>query len=143
MESVIQLSEALYKLVAKEAAAQQRSPDELAEDLLSRYLLPQHPYIEHVESRSGLRAVIRGTRVGVDVIVGYWRAGHTPDEIADEILPHLKPAAVYDALSYYHDHKDEMDRELADHSIEAWQGRLKGRLGDAAYAALTGEPPSA
>jgi uncharacterized protein (DUF433 family) len=32
-------------------------------------LFPQHPYVEQVESQSGSRAVIRGTRIGVDVIV--------------------------------------------------------------------------
>jgi uncharacterized protein (DUF433 family) len=143
VEGVIQLSEALYKAVAKEAAAQQRSPDELAEALLARHLLPQHPYVEIVESRSGPRAVVQGTRVGIDVIVGYWRAGYTPDEIAADILPHLKPAEVYDALSYYHDHKDEIDRELAEETVDTWQDRLRERLGEADYSALTGETPRA
>jgi uncharacterized protein (DUF433 family) len=143
VESVIQLSEALYKAIAKEAATQQRSPDELVEDLLTRYLLPKHPYVEHVDSQSGLRAVIRGTRVGIDVIVGYWRAGYTPDEIATDILPHLKPAEVYDALSYYHDHEDEIEQELAEHTVETWQDRLKDQMGEAAYFALTGAPPRA
>jgi uncharacterized protein (DUF433 family) len=40
---------------------------------LARHLLPQHPHVEVVESRSGPRAVVRGTRVGVDVVVGYGR----------------------------------------------------------------------
>jgi uncharacterized protein (DUF433 family) len=130
----------LYKAVAKEAAAQQRSPDELAEDLLARQLLPKHPYVERVDSRSGPRAVIRGTRVGIDVIVGYWRAGYTPEEIAADILPHLKPAEVYDALSYYHDHEEEIELELTEHTVDAWQNRLKQRLGESAYSTLTGEP---
>jgi uncharacterized protein (DUF433 family) len=140
MESVIQLSEALYEAIAKEAAAQQRSPDELAEALLARQLLPKHPYVEHVTSRSGPRAVILGTRVGIDVIVGYWRAGYTPDEIAADVLPHLKPAEVYDALSYYYDHAQEIERELAEHSTDAWKERLKERLGQDAFLALTEGP---
>lgn len=143
MESIIQLSELLYKAVAKEAAAQQRSPDELAEELLARFLLPKHPYVEHVDSQSGLRAVVRGTRVGIDVIVSYWRAGYSPDEIAADILPHLKPAEIYDALSYYHDHQDEIEQELAEHTVDAWQDRLKEQLGEAAYRTLTGEPSRA
>ena len=143
MESVIHPSKVLYKAVAKKAAAQRRSPDELAEELLGRYLLPKHPYVEHVESQSGMRAVIRGTRVGIDVIVGYWREGYTPEEISADILSHLKPAQVYDALSYYHDHKDEIDQELLEHTVDAWRDRLKERLGETAYAALVGDSPRA
>lgn len=139
MDSVIHISEDLYRLVVKEAAARQRSPDKLAEELLARQLLPEHPYVEQVESRSGTRAVIRGTRVGVDVIVWYWRAGYTPEEIAMEMLPHLTLAQVYDALSYFHDHTAEIEEALAAHTVDAWQERLKERLGEPAYARLTGK----
>ena len=139
MDSVIRISENLYRIVAKEAAARQRSPDEFAEELLARELLPQHPHVEIIKSRSGPWAVIRGTRVGVDVIVGYSRAGYTPEEIASEILPHLTPAQVHDGLSYAYDHSDEIEKALDMHSIQAWQGRLKERLGEAGYSVLTGE----
>ena len=93
--------------------------------MVGAYLLPQHPHIEVVESRSGPRAVVRGTRVGVDVIVGYNRAGYTPEQIATELLPHLTPAQVYDALSYYHDHIDEIEALLEANSVSAWQERLR------------------
>ena len=138
MNNVIRISETLYRIVAREASARRRSPDEFAEELLARQLLPQHPYVEVVESRSGPRAMIRGTRIGVDVVVGYLQAGYTPEQIADEILPHLTRAQVYDALSYYYDHSDEIDKMLASHTAEAWQRQLRERLGDAAYARLTG-----
>lgn len=42
-------------------------------ELLARHLLPQHPHVEVVESRSGTQAVVRGTRAGVNVVVGYGR----------------------------------------------------------------------
>jgi len=138
-----QVSEALYRLVVKEAAAQRRSPDEVAEDLLARHLLPQHPHVEQVASRSGTRAVVRGTRVGVDVIVGYMRAGYTPEEIAADVLPHLTLAQVYDALSYFYDHSDEIEEMLDVHTIDVWQERLKERLGEAAYLRLAGEAADA
>jgi uncharacterized protein (DUF433 family) len=143
MDGVIHLSEDLYKAVVREAEARQRSPDGLAEEMLAQQLLPEHPYVEQVQSRSGMRAVIRGTRVGVDVIVGYWRAGYTPEEIATEVLSHLTLAQVYDALSYFHDHTAEIEEALAAHTVDAWQKRLKERLGEPAYARLTGEAASA
>jgi uncharacterized protein (DUF433 family) len=138
MNSVICLSDALYRVVTREAAARQRTPDELAEELLARQLLPQHPHVEVVESRSGPRAVIRGTRVGVDVVVGYARAGYAPAQIASEILPHLTLAQVYDALSYFHDHPDEIEGTLASHAVDVWQRQMRERLGNTAYARLTG-----
>ena len=111
--------------------------------MLARELLPEHPYVEQVESRSGKRAVIRGTRVGVDVIVGYWRSGYTPEELATELLPHLTQAQVYDALSYFYDHASEIEEALTAHTVEAWQTRLRERLGEPAYSRLTGESESA
>ena len=61
-------------------------------------------------------ALIRGTRVHVRTVVGYWRQGLSIEEIL-EALPHLKPAQVLDALSYYHDHRTEIEREIRDSSI--------------------------
>jgi len=104
-----------------------------------RHLLPQHSHVEIVASRSGPRPVVKGTRVGVDVIVGYNRAGYAPEQIATELLPHLTLAQVYDALSYYHDHIDKVDVLLEANSIAAWQERLRQRSGDTAYTRLTGE----
>jgi uncharacterized protein (DUF433 family) len=143
VDSVIRISEALYRAVVKEAAARQRSPDELAEELLARQLLPQHPHVEKVESRSGTRAVVRGTRVGVDVIVGYLQAGYAPEEIASDVLSHLTLAQVYDAISYFYDHPNEIEEMLDAHAVHAWQKRLRERLGKTAYARLTGEAASA
>ena len=70
-----------------------------------------HP---HVECRSGVqggRAVIKGTRFPVSSIVQNHRRGLSVDEILRE-FPHLTPAQVYDALSYYYDHREQVDREI-------------------------------
>lgn len=135
----IRVSATVYQAVEREAAARHQSPDKFVEEWLARHLLPQHPHVEVIESRSGPRAVVKGTRVGVDVVVGYNRAGYTPEQMATELLPHLTLAQVYDALAYYHDHVDEVDASLEANSMAAWQERLRQRMGDAAYARLTGE----
>lgn len=57
--------------------------------------------------------MIRGSRFPVSSIVENHRRGLTVDEILCE-FPHLSPAEVYDALSYYYDHQDEIDREIED-----------------------------
>jgi uncharacterized protein (DUF433 family) len=37
--------------------------------------------------------------------------GETPEEILEK-YPHLTLAQVYDALSYYYDHQEEIDRDM-------------------------------
>lgn len=43
-------------------------------------------------------------------------------ESVDEMLlmyPYLIPAMVYDALSYYHDHQQEVEQHIMDEKLEA------------------------
>jgi uncharacterized protein (DUF433 family) len=101
-------------------------------------MIPTHPYIETTSSRSGPRAVVKNTRVGVDVIVGYIQAGYTPQEIATDILSHLTLAQIYDALSYYQDHRASIDEALQANTSEAWCERLRQRFGPA-VARLLGD----
>ena len=58
------------------------------------------------------RAYIAGTRVRVqDVAMMAEVHGQTADQITDA-LPHLSLAQVHAALSYYFDHRDEVQQEL-------------------------------
>jgi uncharacterized protein (DUF433 family) len=72
-----------------------------------------HPHIERRPDVQGGRPVIRGTRFPVNSIVQNHRRGLSVDEILRE-FPHLTPAQVYDALSYYYDHREEIDREITE-----------------------------
>jgi uncharacterized protein (DUF433 family) len=71
----------------------------------------EHAYIESVSGVQGGRPVIKGTRTPVRSIVIYYQMGSIPEEIQVK-LPHLNLAQIYDALSYYYDHKDEIDRDI-------------------------------
>lgn len=56
---------------------------------------------------------IAGHRITVaNVAVWYERLGKTPDQIADE--HEITLADVYAALAYYFDHREEIDRSLAE-----------------------------
>ena len=44
-------------------------------------------------------------------IVEHWKFGEDPIEIARQ-LPHLRLAHVFDALAYYDDHRDEIERHI-------------------------------
>jgi uncharacterized protein (DUF433 family) len=71
-----------------------------------------HPHITRTPDICGGRPAIRGTRIPVQTIVGYYKLGMTVDEILDG-LPHLTAAQVFDALSYYHDHQTEIESDIA------------------------------
>lgn len=69
------------------------------------------------------RPCIRGTRIPVDVIFGlHERDGFSPAEIAAD-FPWITLSDVYAALSYYHDHRAEIETMVADEEdrIEQWK----------------------
>ena len=51
--------------------------------------------------------IIKGTRTPIRAVVELWRLGQPPEAIPAS-LPHLTLAQVFDALSYYCDHQDEI-----------------------------------
>ena len=136
--AIVQISEKVYQALVEKAKERDQSPDEFVEDWLAHHLFPQYPHVEVIDGRSGSRAVVRGTRVAVDVLVGYNRAGYTPEQIATELLPHLTMAQVHDALAYYYDHIEEIEVLLEANSTDAWQERLRQRMSKEDYATLTG-----
>ena len=68
----------------------------------------EHPHIVRRTGAAGDTAVLAGTNIGVWFIVRQLRTGDTPEDIVAS-LPHLTLAGIYDALSYYHDHRAEID----------------------------------
>jgi uncharacterized protein (DUF433 family) len=70
--------------------------------------LTAHRYIIMDERILGGEPIIRGTRTPVRAIVELWRQGIPPESIPVR-LPHLTLAQVFDALSYYSDHQDEIN----------------------------------
>ena len=75
--------------------------------------------------RRGGRPHVRGTGLSVELLAGFYRLGATPDELL-LAYPQLSAAGLYDALSYYHDHRLELDAVLDEHgSLE----RLRSRYG--------------
>lgn len=69
------------------------------------------------EMRGG-RPRLAGTGVTVRRIVGWYKLGLSPEEIADE-FGHLSLAQVYAALTYYHANREEIEADLAAEEREA------------------------
>jgi uncharacterized protein (DUF433 family) len=74
----------------------------------------EHPHVVRVQGVP----TVHGTRLAVRVIAQLYRAGDSVDDIL-QTYPHLSAAAVHDAISYYLDHRDEIEQEIAAHRIEA------------------------
>jgi uncharacterized protein (DUF433 family) len=70
-----------------------------------------HPYVERRPNVQGGRPVIKGSRFPVSSIVQNYRRGLSVEEILRD-FPWLRPEEVHDALSYYYDHRDQIDREI-------------------------------
>jgi uncharacterized protein (DUF433 family) len=88
----------------------------------------------HVEirlNREGRpRAFIAGTRVRVQDIYAQSEVfGRTPEEILDG-LPHLTLGQVHAALSYFHDHRDEILQEIREEDafVDSLRGAKRGGL---------------
>jgi uncharacterized protein (DUF433 family) len=70
-----------------------------------------HSHIAINKSICGGTPIIKGTRVSVANIAGLFLMGFGPEEIRRE-LPHLTLAQVYDAIAYFLDHRDDINRHL-------------------------------
>lgn len=68
----------------------------------------EHFYIVKNDHILSGEPIIVGTRTPVRAVIELWRLGYAPEEIQGE-LPHLTPAAVFDALSYYSDHQEDIN----------------------------------
>ncbi|MCU0569355.1 MAG: DUF433 domain-containing protein [Oculatellaceae cyanobacterium Prado106] len=71
----------------------------------------EHLYIVRDERILNGEPIIKGTRTPVRAIVETWRMGIAPEEIPKG-LPHLSLAQIFDALSYYSDHQDEINAHI-------------------------------
>ena len=71
----------------------------------------EHCYIEKDDEILSGEPIIKGTRTPVRAIIENWRLGLPPEEIPTR-LPHLTLAQVFDALSYYSDHQEEINAHI-------------------------------
>ena len=78
--------------------------------------LTAHRYIVTDDRILSGEPIIKGTRTPVRAIVEMWRQGMSPEAIPQH-LPHLTLAQVFDALSYYSDNQEEINRHIARNRI--------------------------
>jgi len=90
----------------------------------------EHPHVVQMPGMRGGRPHVRGTGLTIALIARFHRMGVSPDELLTT-YPQISPAGLYDALSYYHDHRDEIDQQIdGDGGLEQLQKRLGFSLGE-------------
>lgn len=78
------------------------------------YKKTDHPHIVKIKGASNIwQAVIKGTYIRVWAIIGLYKRGMDEWEILKG-FPTITPAELHDAISYYHDHKQEINRFIAE-----------------------------
>lgn len=92
-----------------------------------------HPHIVKVQGVASGEPIILGTRIMVRTIIEHYQLGSSIEEILWD-FPHLTSAQIHDALSYYHDNRQEMDGLLAQATYEYWKPRITKRPQDDAQA---------
>ncbi|MBI3652935.1 MAG: DUF433 domain-containing protein [Acidobacteria bacterium] len=71
----------------------------------------QYRYIVTDDTILSGEPIIEGTRTPVRAIVETWRRGVAAEEIPSR-MPHLSLAQVFEALSYYSDHQEEINAHI-------------------------------
>jgi len=87
----------------------------------------EHPHVTRTPDVCGGRAVVRGTRIPVKVLVRYHQMGYTPTEILSGHAG-LTPAQLYDALSYYYDHQAEIEADIKADELPALLERFDMKM---------------
>ena len=67
--------------------------------------------IVHTPGILGGKPRIKGHRVAVHRVAGWWKLGLTVEEIGER-LSTLTPAEIHAALAYYHLHRQEIENYL-------------------------------
>jgi uncharacterized protein (DUF433 family) len=84
----------------------------------------EHPYVIRVQGPGGEQARVKGTGISVALIAALFNRGETTSGLL-AMYPSLTPAALYDALSHYFDHKAEIDAEIDGNDSDRMISRLR------------------
>lgn len=140
MGTTIQISPETYQLLQRRAKETQSTPEQIAETAI-RLQFGNTIHIEQKPTPFGPQAYLRNTRVAVRHVAAFLKAGQSVEEIIQTGLPHLPPAAIYEAIAYYYDHPAEIEAELTANVEEAILPELRQKLSAEQYTQLTGQTP--
>jgi uncharacterized protein (DUF433 family) len=94
-----------------------------------------YPHLTSNRRIAGGMPIIKGTRISVRTVAGYYQLGMSVDEILQS-LPHLTQSKVHAALTFYFDHQEQVDRELRrEADTDHWRKQVRQGISTSAKAA--------
>ena len=139
MTTTITVSSHIYERLRQQAVATRSTPEQVAEAIL-RLQLDNSVHIEQRLTALGTQAYLRGGRVAVRHVAAFVQAGYSAEEIAATALPDVPAAAIYEAIAYYYDHREEIDAEQAANEPAAVQAQFRELLTPEQVVRLTRQP---
>ena len=94
---------------------------------------------QHIAKKPGVcggKPCIAGTRIRVQDIVVWTEQGQSADEIVTG-YSHLTLGDVHAALAYYHDHREQIDRQMRE--SDEFAAKMEAEYGPAASQKTTGK----
>lgn len=76
----------------------------------------EHRFVVRDDDILGGEPIIKGTRTPVRAVVEYWRLGVPPEEISSHLL-HVDLAQIFDALSYFAAHQEEIQSLIDQNAV--------------------------
>jgi uncharacterized protein (DUF433 family) len=73
----------------------------------------RYRYITRAPKVRGGNPIVEGTRIGVHDVVGLLQNAESVDSVTANCFPELTKAQIYECLSYYEDHRGEIDLLIA------------------------------
>jgi len=118
-EHAVTLSSQTYETIAQLAQVRQRTIGQVISDLVSQ----PATYITARPGAQGGEPCISGTRIPVWVLAAMYKQGDTATDIL-AAYPNLNAAQVHAALSYYYEHRSEVDAVIAAQNVQ--HNRIRG-----------------
>ncbi|MBM4139980.1 MAG: DUF433 domain-containing protein [Nitrospira sp.] len=94
---------------------------------MSLELKTEHPYIIKNPEVCGGSPIISGTRITVRLIAARVKSGDSAEDILRD-YPYLTLAQIHDAISYYFDHRDEIEKEIKENTVREVMKKYNLRL---------------
>lgn len=99
----------------------------------------EHPHIIRTEGVCGGRPHVKGSRISVRHIAEAYKAGDTVEEVLQQ-YPHLTPASVFDAISYYLDHQEEIEQEIVENRLESLREKYNLQIDEQGFVRFEEKP---
>ncbi len=99
--------------ITQELKQLHQSVERVEQEIL--HVLTEHPYIVRIPGVKGGEPIIKDKGVTVRTVIALTRQGVSPEQMVDDYDGVLTLAEIYDALSFYYDHQNEIEQYIAEH----------------------------